>query len=131
LEIFRKQQEEADKKARGTEAVENEETIGEEETWVAGGRKRKRTKDKEGLKGVKLRRSSTAETSKVVDASPTIVATSVSKNQEVSTAPVVEGKKPVKPEEAVESKSKPASDTKKPPAKGGLVDYGSDEDDDW
>lgn len=118
LAAFRQQQEEADKKARGGEAVDEKETAVEEETWVAGGRKRKRTKEKEVLKGVKIRRSSTVE--KSVAESPS---TATLSEKETLTAPILE--LPVEP------KQKPALDTKKPPAKGGLVDYGSDEDDDW
>merc|ERR1711939_1152669 len=61
--LFRQQQEEADKKARSGSnvgAIEEGSPTAEEETWIAGGRKRKRTKEKEGLKGVKIRRASTS-----------------------------------------------------------------------
>jgi hypothetical protein len=64
LALFRQQQDDADRKARtGAEKatdVPNESPITTEESWVAGGRKRKRTKDKDGFKGVKVHRSSTS-----------------------------------------------------------------------
>jgi hypothetical protein len=53
--------------------VPDESPITAEESWVAGGRKRKRTKDKDGLKGVKVRRSFTSESpaARIVNKSPT------------------------------------------------------------
>jgi len=61
LQAFRKQQEEADKKAREHEDSGTAEGSPEaREEWVAtGGRKRKRVKEKGSLKGVKVPRSST------------------------------------------------------------------------
>ena len=67
LEVFRKQQEEADKKAidgRGGEV--GEETAGSptgessETQWAVNARKRKRIKDQNRLKGGKIRKSSSA-----------------------------------------------------------------------
>ena len=73
LDLFRRQQEEADKaslgeggdlsdpnatgKTGGLPAIESE--------WAVNAKKRKRAKEKEGLKGIKLRRSSTSETPQV------------------------------------------------------------------
>ena len=54
LDIFRKHQEEAEKTAKVTE-VEIPEN---EENWVAGGKKRRKVRDKEQIRGVKLRKSS-------------------------------------------------------------------------
>jgi hypothetical protein len=136
LAFFRQQQEEADKKARrGSEGAAIEEgspTLGEE-SWVAGGRKRKRAKEKEGLKGVKIRRSSTStETAQPSQANPPTPSSPGS--------PTLKGTQTAKPsarlhkaQESQGPKSEsPAVDEKPPaPAKGGLVDYGSDEDDDW
>lgn len=68
LELFRKHQDEADKKARrGSDGAEAALPTEIEERWVSGGRKRKRAKEKEVLKGVKVRRlSSNIEPTKSV-----------------------------------------------------------------
>ena len=65
LDLFRRQQEEADKAlldAAGNEATVAPATAGsspmEEGQWAVNARKRKRVKEKEVLKGVKLRKSS-------------------------------------------------------------------------
>ncbi|EHL01241.1 hypothetical protein M7I_2784 [Glarea lozoyensis 74030] len=64
LALFRQQQDEADRKARTGDEPTAQLRIGSqvaEGAWIAGGRKRKRVKDKDGLKGVKIRRSSTSD----------------------------------------------------------------------
>jgi hypothetical protein len=136
LALFRRQQEEADKKARrGSEgaAVEEGSTVLEEESWVAGGRKRKRTKEKEGLKGVKIRKSSTStETTIPSQASPPAHPSPdrpASKEAEKAKSTV----QPPKTQESQSTNSASPAIFNKPPAlaKGGLVNYGSDEDDDW
>ena len=125
LALFRQQQEEADKKARkGSEgAVEEGSPTLEEESWVSGGRKRKRTKEKEGLKGVKIGRASTSTELKA--ASPPAKASPAPK-------PIAKTTNPTQPPEG--SKSETGIKKSPAPAKGsggGLVDYGSDEDDEW
>jgi len=136
LEMFRRQQEEADKKVRseGT-TVEDGSPVAEEEQWVAGGRKRKRAKDKEVLKGVKIRRtSSTAEDTKK-DAAPATTSTTpksatVDKKQQINTEHKGSArrgeKEPTPPATATPLKTSP------PAHKSGLglVAYGSDSDDD-
>ena len=128
LEQFRKQQEEADKRARrgsdGAQVADNGYPIMEEEQWAAGGRKRKRAKEKDVIKGVKIRRSSTAE--KVVD--PVAESSwpsrpSAAKNLG-NTSRAAPSDVPVQPTQASDEKT-PAA-----PAKAGLglVDYGSDDD---
>jgi len=68
LDLFRRQQEEADKVLL-EEGGEKEAADGGNATeagegqWAVHGRKRKRAREKEGLKGVKLRKSSTSEAS--------------------------------------------------------------------
>lgn len=64
LDLFRRQQEEADKAwlaeavdGNGTNAVAGSSPT-EEEQWTVNGKKRKRAKDKQVLKGVKLRKTS-------------------------------------------------------------------------
>lgn len=136
LALFRQQQEEADKRARrgsdGADMEEGSPTL-EEESWVAGGRKRKRVKEKEGLKGVKIRRSSTStETAKPSQVSPPAPSSPESlafKRTETAKSTA----HPQKSQESQGLKSESPAVIKKPPAaaKGGLVDYGSDEDDDW
>ena len=68
LDLFRRQQEEADKAlldAAGNDSTVTPATAGipsaEEGQWAVNARKRKRAKEKEVLKGVKLRKSSTSE----------------------------------------------------------------------
>ena len=66
LEVFRRQQEEADKallgEPRDTSATDSStnggQSVADESQWALSARKRKRAKDKEVLKGVKLRKSS-------------------------------------------------------------------------
>jgi hypothetical protein len=64
LALFRQRQDDADRKARiGVEQatdMPDESSVATEESWVTGGRKRKRMRDKDGLKGVKAHRSSTS-----------------------------------------------------------------------
>ena len=129
LELFRKQQEDADKKARiGDEQSPVEpSTVAEEEQWAAGARKRKRTKEKEGLKGVKIRRSSSA-----VEAG-SASSPEVKKHDDGAKSKTVPPSEQAKPKataasNVLVSKSPPTST--KPKAGLSLVDYGSDEDDD-
>lgn len=56
LEAFRQRRENMDKAAR-----QAEDEAAEEEQWAAVSRKRKKTKDREALKGVKRRKSSDAQ----------------------------------------------------------------------
>lgn len=130
LALFRQQQEEADKKARrGSDGPVVEDTAAvDEELWAAG-RKRKRAKEKEGLKGVKVRRASTStEVSKPLQASPKTLVTpdnGASVKAETKTKEAA----PSFPEP--ESKDSPKEKKPAVSSKGalGLVDYGSDEDD--
>ncbi|KAH7329992.1 N-terminal domain of NEFA-interacting nuclear protein NIP30-domain-containing protein [Rhexocercosporidium sp. MPI-PUGE-AT-0058] len=127
LALFRQQQELADKKARaGSDAAATEEgspIVAEEESWVAGGRKRKRTKEKEGLKGVKLRRASTStEAGRLAEPSSNHPKTEPQESQPQSQT------KPPNPKPSISDNKKPSEPPK--PASG-LVNYGSDEDDDW
>ena len=134
LEVFRRQQEEADKKARGEGTiVEDGSPVAEEEQWVAGGRKRKRTKDKEVLKGVKIRRTSSAAedvkkeatSSKSTPKSAT-VDKKLPKDAEHKGSAKKGEQKPALPATATASKTSPPAH--KPSL--GLVAYGSDSNDD-
>ncbi|OCL01320.1 hypothetical protein AOQ84DRAFT_401863 [Glonium stellatum] len=59
LDLFRKQQEEREKATLAEQNIGD--PLGEEEQWVISGRKRKKGKEKEALRGVKLRKSSASE----------------------------------------------------------------------
>ncbi|APA14730.1 hypothetical protein SS1G_06739 [Sclerotinia sclerotiorum 1980 UF-70] len=140
LELFRKQQEEADRKAR---AAENDEaSIQEgspvrEDEWGTTSRKRKRTKDKEVLKGVKVRRAS----SSAEQASSSSAKDLPKKPAKDDSSSVATSTEPQNPQDSVTvSETQPAkvpaqpAASKKPPPPPpktglGLVDYGSDEDD--
>jgi len=146
LELFRRQQEEADKKllagSRDTSisAVGEGSPGAEEEQWIAGGRKRKRVKEKEGLKGVKLRKSSSTDEqlppSKAVGADTTRIP--VQQSEPAAIFPTSEQKvgKVEKDKPQVLSsagQSDVSVKAKTPLAKSavgglGLVDYGSDDD---
>ncbi|PBP27259.1 hypothetical protein BUE80_DR001654 [Diplocarpon rosae] len=118
LALFRQQQEAEDKKARQAQGdsagTEENAPLVEEGSWATG-KKRKRTKEKDGLKGVKLRRAST----------------SVEKTDQLKTPkPSVQAQTPRKPVEGglVTGDTKKVSSAPKPATS--LVSYGSD-DDDW
>ena len=134
LTLFRQQQEEADKKARrgsAEAAIEEGSPTLEEESWFAGGKKRKRVKEKESLKGVKIRRSSTS----TEPAKPSLASPPTASSSDSPALKGIETARPIsQPKKIQESQvPKPGSPAvaKQPPAKGVLVDYGSDEDDDW
>ena len=65
LDLFRRQQEEADKALRegenGKEVEQAGSPTGGDSQWAFSGKKRKRLKEKEGLRGVKLRKPSLAQ----------------------------------------------------------------------
>lgn len=136
LELFRKQQEEADKKARAAENAETQTQEGSSvpaDAWGATGRKRKRTKENDVLKGVKVRRASSS-----TEQTPTSSRRPPIKSTEDESSPVARNIKAPMPTDANASKvqpakvvAEPAAVKKSPPKKSlGLVDYVSDEDDD-
>ncbi|KAF7884368.1 uncharacterized protein EAF02_004704 [Botrytis sinoallii] len=142
LELFRKQQEDADKKARaadndGAQTQDGSPVRGDE--WGTTGRKRKRTKDKEVLKGVKVRRASSSAEQASPSTSTKDLSTKPAKDDSDSIA--TSTKPPTSNDSAKTLDSKPVKVAPKlvavkkpspPPSnKGlGLVDYGSDEDSD-
>jgi hypothetical protein len=135
LALFRQQQEEADKKARrGSDGATVESSVPPEDDSWAAGRKRKRAKDKEVLKGVKVRRSSTATDDAKPSASTKTASlrAAVTNQAEVKQNPNTSKSLP-KPQEKAKSQEKVKPQEKEPTSvsKGslGLVDYGSDEDD--
>jgi len=123
--------EEADKKARrgsdGAQGIDEGSPAREEEQWVAGGRKRKRGKEKEVLKGVKIRRSSTTvEEPGLVPPMAEPPGPSFVKKQSEATTPMKGGR-----EESKHKSPTRVAAVKSIPQKSGLVDYGSDEENDW
>ncbi|KAH8808322.1 N-terminal domain of NEFA-interacting nuclear protein NIP30-domain-containing protein [Xylogone sp. PMI_703] len=137
LELFRRQQEEADKKLRAagsTQTSDETSPTNDEEQWVAGMRKRKRAKEKEILKGVKVRRSSST-TAPPSQASPSSAKESPAVSPSEGTAGKSTG---IKASEgragAPNTELKKTSPNFTPQKKaetpkgglGGLVDYGSD-----
>jgi hypothetical protein len=145
LQVFRKLQEEQDKKALRKDNTEIEVVV--EDEWTTGPRKRKRRVEKEVLKGVKLRKTSTgASTAETQDGNEQkVVSTPIEKvsgggahstevEKDQSPAKTL-SRQPDSKQEGSAAESHPAT---APPAmklapksKGslGLVDYGSDEDD--
>ncbi|KAF1981235.1 hypothetical protein K402DRAFT_415623 [Aulographum hederae CBS 113979] len=135
LEIFRKHQEEAERVARGLE--DGDDVPAEELQWARGGRKRKKTRDKESFLGVKLRKtSSSSEKPAIVSPQPTDLKTSSEKEKSDSPAKQSPGKKDVQVQQKSGStiKKDEAAATKSqnsPPAAAsalGLGNYSSDED---
>ncbi|KAL3420795.1 hypothetical protein PVAG01_07240 [Phlyctema vagabunda] len=150
LALFRRQQDEADKQARATEGLPEgvESPVAAEEQWVAGGRKRKRTKEKEVLKGVKIRRTSSTTSQRITptkaNATPTSSKQTSGLAAVVKSIPSSEQKGPTENASATPQKQTIRessttngtlkTDVKKdgPPATSGLglVAYGSDDDSD-
>jgi hypothetical protein len=62
LDEFRKQQEEAERAAKEQEGAVSPPTVSE--SWSVGPRKRKKGKEKDGIGGLKIRRTSTGEQAK-------------------------------------------------------------------
>jgi hypothetical protein len=124
LEEFRKQQEEAERAAKELEAAAvAPPTVSE--TWAAGPRKRKKGKEKDGIGGLKIRRTSTGDKTKEIgDAKTNDQAADSSR-----ATPVTTDKSTEKSAEKVSDK--PAAPTSPPPpatAAGlGLGAYSSDE----
>jgi hypothetical protein len=126
--LFRQQQEQADKKARGSEGneVEAGSPTLETESWASGPKKRKRAKDKEVLRGLKIHRTSIANESTKPTQSTSPISTLTNTTDFVTSKE--EG------QEAIMNKNpqkKPTTPSASAAPKGGLVSYGSDEDDEW
>jgi hypothetical protein len=142
LEMFRKQQEEADKKLRAGIIIDTDiqgSPTEEEGQWTSGAaRKRKRQREKEGLKGVKLRKSSSTDEQPPVPLSPPpklqVAEVAAPKIPSGPAGAAAEGTRAVvesrKATEPTVTKITSASASVLPKAKFGLVDYGSDEDED-
>jgi hypothetical protein len=133
LEAFRKQQEEAEKAAKQADGPDGA-VDAVDATWTVGPRKRKKGKEKEGLPGVKLRKTSTAdgpseEPRAVLSKTDTVEAKSATSTnpsglEQEQAAPNT------KPEVGERSKEPTSIQKPSPPAAAlGLGAYSSDEDD--
>lgn len=144
LDVFRRQQEEADKallnEAAGTNDAIPLGLASSESQWAINARKRKGAKEKEGLKGVKLRKlSSTSETpAKPVEPDKVTVIPADEKEAALAEGPLVESSDDLIKEAHLSPvtgdnpafRSSPSSNQEKPITLGlGLVGYSSDEDD--
>jgi len=140
LEGFRKQQEEADRKLRAAQAEGEPSALGEtraddEETWTAAGpRKRKRTKEKEGFRGLKLRKASTSEGEQTRGIQPVQKDAELKDGKANATLPNKALLDSTSKRSPTVSSTKEAEAETSNPMKSknglGLVDYGSDEDGD-
>ena len=140
LDLFRKQQEEAEKAMLAEQNIDD--PPGEEEQWVISERKRKKGKNKEALRVVKLRKSSTSEQA--------LPASKAASSPEAPPQPTAMQVKPVETAKAVSSptkvipkqnqQAKAQSPVKELPSASpqpqhpkplalGLANYSSDEDD--
>lgn len=144
LDVFRRQQEEADK-ALLSEAVSTNDAsplglASSESQWAINARKRKRAKEKEGLKGVKLRKLSTASETpaKLVEPDPAALVSADEKEAALVKGPSTENRDDMIKEAQLSSvasdnatiTSSASSTKEKPITLGlGLVGYSSDEDD--
>lgn len=119
LEEFRKQQEEAERAAKEQEGAVSPPTV--TESWSVGPRKRKKGKEKDGIGGLKIRRTSTGEQAKKLE--------DIVEPKDRTASSKVQEQQPLTKEQ---SDKKPASTPPvSPPAPAaglGLGAYSSDED---
>ncbi|KEQ73630.1 hypothetical protein M436DRAFT_45896 [Aureobasidium namibiae CBS 147.97] len=129
LEAFRRQQEDTEKASRGDAPEASNQS--EADTWAFNARKRKRTRDKEAIAGLKLRKSSSSMAQMTSDAGP---AEAVSDDQ----IPSLSSPAPTPANQPVKSVQLPvagapataaASSAPAPAAALGLAAYSSDDDD--
>ncbi|OBT52542.1 hypothetical protein VE04_06360 [Pseudogymnoascus sp. 24MN13] len=139
LEVFRRRQEELDKAAKGETGAETTTAVADDE-WATAAKKRKRGKEG-ALKGLKLRKASSSDSATGKQAGTTEDPGTEGASVKVETQ---KGKNDLaSPHKGAEAKPTIATATEKLPVKPtpekavepkpalGLVDYGSDEDDDW
>ncbi|KAH0386433.1 hypothetical protein KCU92_g2582, partial [Aureobasidium melanogenum] len=140
LEAFRRQQEDTEKASRGAAPEASNQSEGD--TWAFNARKRKRTKEKEAIAGLKLRKSSSSATQMTPDgAAATPSDDKIQSPPSPAPTPANQSAKPVQPPAAAIDKAvidkvdqAPAVATAStPPAPAsalGLAAYSSDDDDD-
>ncbi|KAG9634481.1 hypothetical protein KCU95_g18801, partial [Aureobasidium melanogenum] len=139
LEAFRRQQEDTEKASRGAAPEASNQSEGD--TWAFNARKRKRTKDKEAIAGLKLRKTSSSATQMTPDATPSAASDDkIQSPPSPAPTPVNQSAKSVQPPTAAIDKAvidkvdqppaTAAASTPPPPAAAlGLAAYSSDDDD--
>lgn len=141
LEAFRRQQEDTEKASRGDAPQASNQS--EADTWAFNARKRKRTKEKEAIAGLKLRKSSSSMAQMTSDAGPEEAASDDKVPSPPSPAPTPanQSAKSAQPpvaaiDKAISDKidkapaTTTASTAPAPAAALGLAGYSSDDDDD-
>lgn len=141
LEAFRRQQEDTEKASRGAAPEASNQSEGD--TWAFNARKRKRTKEKEAIAGLKLRKSSSSATQMTPDGAAATPPSDDRIQSPPSPAPTPanQSAKPVQPPAAAIDKAvidkvdqapavAAASTSPAPAAALGLAAYSSDDDDD-
>ena len=124
LEEFRKQQEEAERAAKEQEGAVSPPTV--TESWAVGPRKRKKGKEKDGIGGLKIRRTSTGEQAKKVEDTSKSMATK--SDDQTASSKVQEQQSSIKEQSDKKPASTPPVSPPAPAAGLGLGAYSSDED---
>ena len=119
LDEFRKQQEEAERAAKEQEGAVSPPTV--TESWSVGPRKRKKGKERDGIGGLKIRRTSTGEQAKKVGDTAT-------PDNQTASSKVQEQPSSVKEQSDKKPASTPPVSPPAPAAGLGLGAYSSDED---
>ena len=119
LDEFRKQQEEAERAAKEQEGAVSPPTV--TESWSVGPRKRKKGKERDGIGGLKIRRTSTGEQAKKVEDTAT-------PDNQTASSKVQEQPFSVKEQSDKKPASTPPVSPPAPAAGLGLGAYSSDED---
>jgi hypothetical protein len=125
LEEFRKQQEEAERAAKEQEGAVSPPTV--TESWAVGPRKRKKGKEKDGIGGLKIRRtSSTGEQAKKDEDTPKPVTTKP--DDQTASPKLQQQQSSIKEQSDKKPASTPPASPPAPAAGLGLGAYSSDED---
>ena len=119
LDEFRKQQEEAERAAKEQEGAVSPPTV--TESWSVGPRKRKKGKEKDGIGGLKIRRTSTGEKAKKLEDTAT-------PDNQTASSKIQEQQSSVKEQSDKRPASTPPVSPPAPAAGLGLGAYSSDED---
>ena len=119
LDEFRKQQEEAERAAKEQEGAVSPPTV--TESWSVGPRKRKKGKQKDGIGGLKIRRTSTGEKAKKLEDTAT-------PDNQTASSKLQEQQSSVKEQSDKRPASTPPVSPPAPAAGLGLGAYSSDED---
>jgi ATP-dependent Clp protease ATP-binding subunit ClpA len=124
LEEFRKQQEEAERAAKEQEGAVSPPTV--TESWSVGPRKRKKGNQKDGIGGLKIRRTSTGEQAKKLEDTFKPVATK--SDDQTASSKAQEQQSSIKEQSGEKPASTPSVSPPAPTAGLGLGAYSSDED---